>query len=91
VPRCFDVDPRSLRGVRAPRRHGFPARGVYSHFEPSLFDGPCFLCRGSHPTHSNGEVQMIVKTSLGHMVKCWISMIFLTNPSTEPSTFSHSM
>jgi hypothetical protein len=32
-----------------------------------------------------------VKTSSGHMVKCWIPKIFLTNPSTEPSTFSHSM
>jgi hypothetical protein len=25
------------------------------------------------------------------MVKYWIPKIFLTNPSTEPSTFSHSM
>jgi hypothetical protein len=25
------------------------------------------------------------------MVKCWIPKIFLTNPNTEPSTFSHSM
>jgi hypothetical protein len=25
------------------------------------------------------------------MVKCWIPRIFLTNPSTEPSAFSHSM
>jgi hypothetical protein len=30
-----------------------------------------------------------VKTSSGHMVKCWIPKIYLTNPSTEPSTFSH--
>jgi hypothetical protein len=45
----------------------------------------------SRPTRSNGEVQRIVKTSLGRMVKCWIPKIFLTNPSIEPSTFSHSM
>jgi hypothetical protein len=39
VPGCFDVDPRSHRGVHPPRRHGFPARGEYSHcrgmFHPS--------------------------------------------------------
>jgi hypothetical protein len=34
---------------------------------------------------------MTVKTFSGRMVKCWIFKIFLTNPSTEPSTFSHSM
>jgi hypothetical protein len=56
VPRHFDIDPRSHCGVRPPRRHGFPARGVYSHFEPSRFDGPRFTHRGSCPTLSNGEV-----------------------------------
>jgi hypothetical protein len=30
-----------------------------------------------------------MKTSSGHMVKCWISKIYLTNPSTESLTFSH--
>jgi hypothetical protein len=25
------------------------------------------------------------------MVKCWILKIYLTNPNTEPSTFSHPM
>jgi hypothetical protein len=88
---CFGVDPRSHRGVRPPGRHGFPARGIYSHFEPSCFDGPRFSHCGSHPTHSNGEVQRVVMTSSGRMVKCWIPKIFLTNPSTEPSTFSHCM
>jgi hypothetical protein len=87
----FDVDPRFHRVVRPPRRHGFPARGVYFHFEPSHFDGPHFPRCGSHPTHSNGEVQRIVKTFSSRMVKCWILNIFLTNPSTEQSTFSHSM
>jgi hypothetical protein len=30
VPGCFVVDPCCYRGVRPPRRHGFPARGAYS-------------------------------------------------------------
>jgi hypothetical protein len=83
----FGVDPHSHRSVRPPRRHGFPARGVYSHFELSHFDGSHFPHHSSRPTSSNGEVQMIVKTSSGHVVKCWIPKIFLTNPNTEPSTF----
>jgi hypothetical protein len=91
VPGHFDVDPRSHCGVCPLRRYGFPARGVYSHFELSRFDGPCFPQCGSCPTRSNGESQRIVKTFSGRMVKCWIPKIFLTNPSTEPSTFSHSM
>jgi hypothetical protein len=91
VPGCFRVDPRSHRGVHPPHRHGFPTRGVYSHFEPSHFDGPRFPHCGSRPTRSNGEVQRTMKTSSGRMVKCWITKIFLTNPSTESSTFSHSM
>jgi hypothetical protein len=54
-------------------------------------DGPCFSRHGSHPTGSNGEVIKTVKTSSGRMVKCWIPKIYLTNPSTEPSTSSHPM
>jgi hypothetical protein len=69
VPRRFGVESRSHCGVCSPRRHGFPFRGVYSHFEPNRFDGPRFPRRGSHPTRSNGEVQRIVKTSSDHMVK----------------------
>jgi hypothetical protein len=70
VPGCFGVDPRSHRGVRPPCRHDFPTRGIYYHFELSRFHGPHFPHRGSRPTHSNGEVQRIAKTSSGHMVKC---------------------
>jgi hypothetical protein len=66
----FGVNPRSHRVVHPPCRHGFPTRSVYSHLELSHFDGPHFLRRGSHPTRSNGEVQRIVKTSSGRMVKC---------------------
>jgi hypothetical protein len=61
VTGCFGVDPHSHHGVHAPSRHGFPARGVYSHFEPSCFDGPRFPHCGSHPTHSNGEVQRFLR------------------------------
>jgi hypothetical protein len=53
-------------------------------------DGSRFPRRGSRPTRSSGEVQRTVKTSPGHMVKCWIPKIYLTNPSTEPSTFFSS-
>jgi hypothetical protein len=91
VPGRFGINPHSHHGVRPPCRHDFSARGVYSHFEPNRFDGPHFPYCGSCPTHSNGEVQRIVKTSSGHMVKCWIPNICITNPSTEPSTFSHSI
>jgi hypothetical protein len=51
-------------------------------------DGPRFFYHGSHPTGPSGEVQRTVKTFSDRMVKCWISKIYLTNPSTEPSTFS---
>jgi hypothetical protein len=91
VPRRFGVDSHPHHGVPPLCRHGFSARDVYSHLESSRFDDPRFLCHGSRPTRSKGEVQKTVKTSSGHMVKCWIPKIFLTNPSTEPSTFSHSM
>jgi hypothetical protein len=86
VPRGFGYGSHPHRGDRFPHKRGFPAIGSYTHFEPRHLDDLHFLHRGSHPTGSNGELQKIVKT-LGHMVKCWISKIFLTNPSTEPSTF----
>jgi hypothetical protein len=70
VPRRFGFDPRSHGGARPPRRHGSPARGAYSHFELSRFDGPRFPHHGSRPTPSNCEVHKIVVSSSGHMVKC---------------------
>jgi hypothetical protein len=54
-------------------------------------EGPCFPRRDSRPTRPSGEVQRTMKTSSGLMVKCWIPKIYLTNPSTEPSTFSRPM
>jgi hypothetical protein len=70
VPRHFGYGPCSHHGDRPLSRHGFPAGGSYTCFEPRHLDGQCFPCHGSHPTHSNGEVQKTVKTSSGRMVKC---------------------
>jgi hypothetical protein len=87
VPRCFGVNPCSHHSVCSLRRHDFPARGVYSHVEPSRFDDPHFLHHGSRSTRSNDEVLKIVKTFSGRMVKCCIPKIFITNPtlSHQPS------
>jgi hypothetical protein len=87
-PRRFNYGSRPHRGDRFPRRTGFPAGGSFPHFELRHLDGLRFPHRGSHPTRPSGEVQRTVKISSGRMVKCWISKIYLTNPSTEPSTFS---
>jgi hypothetical protein len=89
VPRRFGYSPRPHRGDHFLRRPDFSAGGSYTHFEPRHLDGPCFPSHGSRPTGSNGEMLKIVKTSSGRMVKCWIPKIYLTNPSTEPSTSSH--
>jgi hypothetical protein len=72
-------------------RLGFPAGGSYTHFELRHLDGPRFPRRGSCPTRPSGEVKRIVKTSSGRMVKCWIPKIYVTHPSTEPSTSSRPM
>jgi hypothetical protein len=89
MPRRLGYGPRSHCGDRFSRRHGFSVGGSYTRFEPRHLDGPHFLDHGSRPTSSNGEVQMTVKSSSGHTVKYWIPKIYLTNPSTEPSTSSH--
>jgi hypothetical protein len=88
-PRCFGYGPRPHRGDRFPCRAGFPAGGSFPHFESRHLDGPRFPRRDSRPTRPSGEVQRTVKTFFGRMVKCWIPKIYLTNPSTEPSTISH--
>jgi hypothetical protein len=85
-PRRFGYGPRPHRGDRFPRRPGFPAGGSFPHFEPRHLDGPRFPRHGSHSTRPSGEVQRIMKTSFGRMIKCWIPKIYLTNPSTESST-----
>jgi hypothetical protein len=91
VPRHFGYGPRPHRGDRFPHRPSFSAGGSHTHLKSRHLDSPYFPHHGSHPTQPNGEVQRIMKTSSGHMVKCWISNIYLTNPTTESSTFSHPM
>jgi hypothetical protein len=91
VPRHFSYSQRPDSGDRNPRRPGFPAGGLHTRFEPRHLDGPRFPHRSSCPTRSNGDVQKIMKTSSGCMIKCWITKIYLTNPNAEPSTLSRSM
>jgi hypothetical protein len=91
VHKRFGYGPRPHRGDRFPRRPDFPTGASHTHFEPKHLDGPRFPRRGSRPTRPNGEVQRTVKTSSGCMVKCWIPIIYLTNPSTEPSISSCPM
>jgi hypothetical protein len=90
-PRRSCYVPRPHRGDHFPRRPDFPAGGAYTHLEPRHLDGPHFLHHGSRPTQKNGELERIVKTSSGCMVKCWIPKIYLTNLSMEPSNSSHPM
>jgi hypothetical protein len=66
----------------------FPAGWSSTHLEPRHLNDSRFSHRSSRPTQPSDEVQRTVKTSSGRMVKCWIPKIYLTNPSTEPSTFS---
>jgi hypothetical protein len=91
VPKRFGYGPRPHRGDRFLRRSGFSVRGAYTHFEPRHLDGPRFPHHGLHPTQPNGELERIVKTYSGRMVKCWIPNIYLTNPGMEPSTPSRPM
>jgi hypothetical protein len=90
-PRCFGYGPRPHCGDYFPHMPGFPTGGAHTHFEPRHLDGPRFPHRGSRPTWPNGELERIVKTSYGCMVKCWIPKIYLTHPSIEPSTPSRPM
>jgi hypothetical protein len=69
VPRRFGYDPRPHRGDCFPRRPSFPTRGSHTRFEPRHLDDPHFPHCGSHPSHSNDDVQKIVKTSSGRMVE----------------------
>jgi hypothetical protein len=89
--RRFGYDPHPCRGNRFSHRPSFPARGSFTYFEPRHLHGPHFPRRGSRPIQPSGEVQRIMKTSSACMVKCWILKIYLTNPSTEPSTPSRPM
>jgi hypothetical protein len=90
-PRRFGYGPRPHHGDRFPRKPGFPVGWSFPHLESRHLDGPHFSHHGSCPTRPSDEVQRMMKTFSGRMVKCWISKIYLTNPSTEPLTFSRPM
>jgi regulator of replication initiation timing len=90
-PRRFGYGPHPHRGDRFPRRPGFLVGVSFFHYESRHLDGPHFPRRDSRPTRPSGEVQKTVKTYSGRMVKCWISKIYLTNPSADSSTFSRPM
>jgi hypothetical protein len=91
VPKRFGYGRRPHHGNRFPRWPDFSAGASHTHFEPRHLDNPHFPHYGSRPTGSSSEVLKTVKTSFGRMVKCWIPNIYLTNPSTEPSTISRPM
>jgi hypothetical protein len=91
IPRCFGYGPRPHRGDHYSRRPGFSTTASHTHIEPRHLNGRHFPRCDSHPTGSSGEVLKTVKTSSGCMVKYWIPKIYLTNPSTESSTFSRPM
>jgi hypothetical protein len=91
VSRHIRYGSRPHHGDHFSRRPGSSAGASHTHFEPKHLDGLCFSHCGSCPTGSSGEVLKTVKTSSGCMVKCWIPKIYLTNLSTEPSTFSCPM
>jgi hypothetical protein len=67
--RPFGYDPCSHRGDRTPRRPGFPTGRSHTHLEPRHQDDPRFPHHVSCPTRRNGEMEKIVKTSSGRMVK----------------------
>jgi hypothetical protein len=70
VPRHFGYGPHPHRGDCFPCRPGFPVGGAHTHFEPRHLDDPYFPHRGLRSTWPNGELERIVKTSSGCMVKC---------------------
>jgi hypothetical protein len=70
VPRHFGYGPRPHHGDHFLRRPSFPAGGSRTHFEPKHLDSPRVPHRVSCPIRPNVEVQRIVKTSSGRMVKC---------------------
>jgi hypothetical protein len=78
MPRRFGYGPRPHHGDRFLRRPSFSTGGSHTHFELRHLVGPCFPYRGSRPSRSNSELQRIVKTFSGCMVKCWIPKIYLS-------------
>jgi hypothetical protein len=87
MPRRFGYGPHPHRGDHFPYMPGFSAKASHTHFEPRHLNDPHFLHLGSHTTRSSGEVLKTMKTYSGRMIKCCVPKLYLTNPSTEPSTF----
>jgi hypothetical protein len=69
VPRHFGYNQHPHHGDCFSRRPGVPAGGSFPHFQSRHLDGPHFPCRGSRPTQPSVDVQRIMKTSSGRMVK----------------------
>jgi hypothetical protein len=69
-PRRFGYDPRPRRGDRFLRRPIFSTEGSYTYFQSRHLDDPRFPYCGSRPTRPSDEVQNIMKTSSGRIVKC---------------------
>jgi hypothetical protein len=65
----FAYNPRPHHGDHFPCRPGFPTGGSFPHFKLRHLDGPRFPHRGSRLTRPSGEVQRMVKTSSGRMIK----------------------
>jgi hypothetical protein len=69
VPRRFGYDPCPHRGDYLSCMPNFPAGGFYTYSEHIHLDDSCFLHCDSCPTGSKTELQKIMKTSSGCMVK----------------------
>jgi hypothetical protein len=69
----------------------FPLEGPFPTLSRDTWTVHAFPVVVHVPLGQVREVERTVKTSSGRMVKCWIAKIYLTNPSTEPSTISRHM
>jgi hypothetical protein len=69
----------------------FPLEGPSPTLSRDTWTVHTFLVVVHVPLDQVVRMQRTVKTSYGRMVKCWIPKIYLTNPSTEPSTISRPM
>lgn len=87
VPSAFQSFPKGVarRGFYH-NSYGFGPR--VRGYESQGFDGPRFPYRGTRPQRVGVELPTV--STSGRMTQYWIPRRFLTNPSTEPSTFYSS-
>jgi hypothetical protein len=87
VPSAFQSFPKGVaqRGFYHDS-YGFGSR--VRGFESQRFNGPRFPHRGTRPQRVGVELPTV--SASGRMTQYWIPRRFLTNPSTEPSTFYSS-